>query len=348
MNRYETVLRRNVAMNLVKLSSQGFPVAVNKSNLTNFEKRFTYKDSLKTKEIATLINRYSWEVMSDVRTPSFAGHMSADVLQKLLQQKEMQDQQQAIRGSRRRAEFSYNMISGNEITKAKNWKFEEPTESKIAPYKVALIRDWLTRIDFYVEYYAVALDEDERYYSVVDFLTQDRDSNRNLQEHMPSVSPPDGHVLKGDYHLFRRSLNHKDAYVKAAISFEKSPVGRHSYKTKAQLNRGDMSFEATADGFYFYTGNCFMLTGRYSVFIDGKTRTMIDHYVLHDDSNNAQLEGIWNTIYLGTNEPRAIAIALFRTQDHNELHDLPNTGAFSDLPSAVRARLKKAKAYFKK
>lgn len=331
MNRYETVLRKNVAANLLRLSSKGFDSTLNKSALTTFEKRLTYMSYLKTADIAEAVNRF----FSYSQNTAQWKKITADAKEKI----HPKDRDKAGRQI---------LVSQNEITKAKNWNSETPTKNLISSAKISLIRDWLSKIENYQKYYSVALDLDERFFSVIDFLTEDKGPEVDLQKRKSEIVANSSQMISGRYTLIRRSLNNKEMFVKCNFKFSANAIGRHSYEYSGSILRNDTRLDVRGEGFCLYSSACFTLTGRYTVSVENRGATMIDHYVLHDDADNSVIEGIWNTIYIGQREPRAVPVVLLKTADYAFLADIPNFGQFKKLPDVVTRRLRRAKSYFLK
>lgn len=338
MNRYEEVLRQNISRNLLRLSSNGFEEPIKKSFLTGPEKALVYKSQLSASEISGCVNRFGRLALSD----GFATHarLTPDVHQKF---KKVLEQQASTRNGLR-----VELVSPNEILKAKNWDPKNPQKNHISFAKIALIRDWLNGIQYYKKYYSVQLDEDERFYSVVDFLTRRHSDSEDLQTRKKHITIENGRELEGDYWLFRRSLSDPSYYVKATIAFSVNNAGRQSYTLSGRLFRGDTEMESIGEGYCLYSMNCFMLTGRYSLTLNNQTMSVIDHYVLHDDFDNSVLEGIWNTIYLSDKQPRSVPVALFQKSKNNDYAEIRSKGRFDELPKEISKRLRKARKYMTK
>ncbi len=297
--------------------------------MTRLDKDLFYARNATSENISKAIQRF----LRDIKTSTYYPNLSPDVRAKL-------DPEPG------RYAKPLDLITPNEIVKAKNWNVNNPQSSMISAVKISAIRDWLTHMRCYVKFHSVELTEDERYFSVVDFLTHSHDPNRDLQQRKKAVVPDEQKALDGGYYIFRPSLHDPKKYVRPKVNFKWNSVGRHSYELRLEVKRGNSNIGGVGHGYYFHTNGCFQLTGRYDIYFDGAPNTIIDHYVLHDDTNNAELDGIWSAIFLGKREPRVAPVALFRDRSFPEYEDLPEQGDLTSLPKEILARINQADSYY--
>lgn len=328
MNRYELNMRSNVARNLVKLAGGGFPSLSNKSHMTRLEKDILDKGSARSTEIAKSVNRF----LKDLQMSGAWTKITWDIRAKI-------EEEKASYGKSRFA------LTDNEVTKAKNWDSRNPKKNAISSTKVAAIRDWLTHIGCFVKFYAVNLTENERYFSIVDFLTARPGNDQDLQTRKKGIVPEPAQTLLGKYNLLRPSLHDRETYMRVVIDFKSSQVGCKSYELSMTTQRNGTEIKSFGQGFCFYANGCFQLTGRYQVEIGNRHTSCIDSYVLHDDSNNAELDGIWIATYIGDRRPLCVPVAVFSEEKFPELSKLPQHGRIHALPNQVKFRLDNASTY---
>lgn len=325
MNRYEENLRKNVARNLLRLTIEGLESDIDKSKMTRPDKNLQY-GRLTAKKIAAAVTRFITDAEEHRR---YWSDITPDVKKRLPREKHQKTQ-------------PLSRITETEVTKSKNWDTSKTTPgSMISSVKISAIRDWLTSIDSFKKYFSVELTDDERYYSIVDFLTNNHGNATDLQKRRTIVSPGENRTLRGEYLLIRQSLRDSSEYIVVNMYFNSLPAGGQTYQSRAKISRDQKLYDAIGHGFCFYTIGCFVLTGKYETHFNANQMTTIDHFVLHDDGDNNVLDGNWSTIDHAYNEPRAIRVVLFNNQSqlYSEIKKLEPRGRILNLPQGVQDRL---------